>query len=158
MISPNFTARVNNLYHITAAYGEVLTFFTYKLKCFFEIYAQATKQPSNQATKQPRRTMDFYTDELSSRYIYPAYSGHISEERARTFGGYRSKKDEESDDEEPDDEEWSPETRIVSRKVDTTEYSVDVLVGKMSRMTIEDKKAEVPEEVIVLNGTYIVCD
>ncbi len=102
--------------------------------------------------------MDFYTDELSSRYIYPPYSGHISEERARTFGGYRSEK-VDTDDEEPDDEEeWSPETRIVSRKVDTTEYSMDVLVGKMSRMTIEDKKAEEPEEVIVWNGKYIVCE
>ena len=97
--------------------------------------------------------MDFYTDELSSRYIYPPYSGHISEERARTFGGYRSEKDVDTDD-----EEWSPETRIVSRKVDTTEYSMDVLVGKMSRMTIEDKKAEDPEEVIVWNGKYIVCE
>jgi hypothetical protein len=102
--------------------------------------------------------MDFYTDELSSRYIYPPYSGHISEERARTFGGYRSEKDVDTDDEEFDDEEWSPETRIVSRKVDTTEYSMDVLVGKMSRMTIEDKKAEEPEEVIVWNGKYIVCE
>ena len=102
--------------------------------------------------------MDFYTDELSSRYIYPPYSGHISEEMARTFGGYRSEKDVDTDDNESDDEEWSPETRIVSRKVDTTEYSMDVLVGKMSRMTIEDKKAEEPEEVIVWNGKYIVCE
>ena len=102
--------------------------------------------------------MDFYTDELSSRYIYPSYSGHISEERARTFVGYRSEKDMDTDDVDTDDEEWSPETRIVSRKVDTTEYSMDVLVGKMSRMTIEDKKAEEPEEVIVWNGKYIVCE
>jgi hypothetical protein len=127
--------------------------------------------------------MDFYTNELSSRYIYlrhiySPYSAHIGEERARTFGGYRSEKDKdtddeesddnesddnesddnESDDNESDDEEWSPETRIVSRKVDTTEYSMDVLVGKMSRMTIEDKKAEDPEEVIVWKGEYIVCD
>ena len=119
------------------------------------------------------QAMDFYTNELSSRYIYlrhiySPYSAHIGEERARTFGGYRSEKDKdtddeesddnESDDNESDDEEWSPETRIVSRKVDTTEYSMDVLVGKMSRMTIEDKKAEDPEEVIVWKGEYIVCD
>lgn len=117
---------------------------------------QAIMQSSNQA-------MDFYSDELSSRYIYlrhiySPYSAHISEERARTFGGYRSEKDKDTDDEESDDEEWSPDTRIVSRKVDTTEYSMDVLVGKMSRMTIEDKKAEDPEEVIVWKGEYIVCD
>ena len=125
------------------------------LKYFSRAASPSNQQPSNQ---QPRSTMDFYTDELSSRYIYPPYSGHISEERARTFGGYRSEKDVDTDDEEFDDEEWSPETRIVSRKVDTTEYSMDVLVGKMSRMTIEDKKAEELEEVIVWNGKYIVCD
>ena len=46
--------------------------------------------------------------------------------------------------------------RSLCRFVDTTEYSMDMLVGKMSRLSLEDKRA--PEEVIVWKGNYIVCD
>ncbi len=64
--------------------------------------------------------------------------------------------------------------RSVRRKVNTTSYSVDVLVGKMNRLTTrltidktkdkpqkkEDKspKRDEPEEVIVWKGNYIVCN
>ena len=43
--------------------------------------------------------------------------------------------------------------------VDTTPNSIDVLTGKMSRLTIEDRKGKIvePEEIIVLNGSYISC-
>jgi hypothetical protein len=42
------------------------------------------------------------------------------------------------------------------RLVDTTEYSMDVLIGKMSRLSLADKGE--PKEVIVWKGNYIVCD
>jgi len=106
---------------------------------------QAIMQASNQA-------MDFYSDELSSRYIYfPSSVKNRGNRVGRNANGKRVL------DPGPTSEERR-HTRIVSRKVDTTEYSMDVLVGKMSRMTIEDKKAEDPEEVIVWKGKYIVCD
>ena len=67
--------------------------------------------------------------------------------------------------------------RSLRRKVDTSEYSIDVLIGKMSRLSINDRAGaeevivlhdsaiESGEseddfedgEVIVLNGNYIVC-
>jgi hypothetical protein len=69
--------------------------------------------------------------------------------------------------------------RSLRRKVDTSEYSIDVLIGKMSRLSIndragaeevivlhesaiesgesDDEEDEEDEEVIVLNGNYIVC-
>jgi len=68
--------------------------------------------------------------------------------------------------------------RSLRRKVDTSEYSIDVLIGKMSRLSINDRPGagaeevivlhdsaiesgesddEEDEEVIVLNGNYIVC-
>ena len=53
-------------------------------------------------------------------------------------------------------ESESTYNRCSCRMVDTTEYSMDVLTGKMSRLTLDDKNEY--EEVIVWKGNYIVCD
>ena len=87
--------------------------------------------------------MNFYSDELASRYI------HIPSLVGRNANGKRVLEPGSTSEERA-------YQRSLRRFVDTTEYSIDVLTGKMARLSLEDKRE--PEEVIVWKGNYIVCD
>ena len=78
--------------------------------------------------------MNFYSDELASRYI------HIPSLVGRNANGKRVLEPGSTSEEQA-------YQRSLRR---------DVLTGKMARLSIEDKRE--PEEVIVWKGNYIVCD
>ena len=106
------------------------------------ITTQANKQTSKQANKQAN-AMNFYSKTLSERYI------HIPSSVGRNANGKRVLEPGSTSEEQA-------YRRSLRRFVDTTEYSIDVLAGKMARLSLEDKRE--PEEVIVWKGNYIVCD
>ena len=87
--------------------------------------------------------MNFYSDELASRYIrIPSLVGRNANGKRVLEPGSTS--------------EERAYQRSLRQFVDTTEYSIDVLTGKMARLSIEDKRE--PAEVMVWKGNYIVCD
>lgn len=98
-------------------------------------------QPSIQ-----NKTMNFYSKTLSERYIHFPSMVDIM---GRNANGKRVREPGSTSEERA-------YKHSLCRKVNTSEYSIDVLTGKMSRLTIEDKNN--PEEVIVWKGNYIVCD
>ena len=106
--------------------------------------------------------MNFYSKTLSEQYI------HIPSTVARNANGKRilhieptSKKRvyQRSMNRFVETTDYGMDVRIgkMSRLSleDTTDYSMDVLIGKMSRLSLEDTRE--PEEVIVWKGNNIVC-
>ena len=90
--------------------------------------------------------MNFYSKTMSERYIhFPSKVDMMG----RNANGKRVREPGSTSEERA-------YKHSLCRTVNTSEYSIDVLTGKMSRLTIEDKKE--PEEVIVWKGNYIVCD